>query len=77
MRTRTVAVNILLPSCIAIATATTWFRATGDTTPSVPTVIGLALTAAGLAAGAEWLARAAVHAFRRRGRVARHRNTTV
>lgn len=73
MRIRTLASNILLPSGIALATALVWFWATGDYTPPVRTVVGLALLSAGLAAGADWAGRQVVYAFRRRGRPSRHR----
>ena len=73
MRIRTLATNILLPSGIALAVALVWFWATGDFTPPVRTVVGLALLAAGLAAGADWTARQAVRVFRRCGRPSRHR----
>lgn len=76
MRPRTLAANILLPSGIAIATAVAWVWATGDTTPTLPAVAGLALAAAGLSVVAEWLAWHTVHAVRRRTRPARHRKPT-
>lgn len=76
MRPRTLAANILLPACIAVATVTVWFRATGSTAMNLPAVVGLALAAAGLSVVAEWLAWHTVHAVRRRTRPARHRKPT-
>lgn len=76
MRPRTLAANILLPACIAVATVVAWFWATGSTAMNLPTVAGLALAAAGLSVVAEWLARHTVHAIRRRTRPARHRKPT-
>lgn len=73
MHLRALAANILLPSGIALATALVWFWATGDYTPPVRTVVGLALLSAGLAAGADWAGRQVVYALRRRGRPSRHR----
>lgn len=73
MRIRTLASNILLPSGIALATACAWFWATGDFTPPVLAVVGLAVFAAGLAAGVDWAYRQVVHALRRRQRPSRHR----
>ena len=73
MRIRTITANILLPTGIALATAIGWVWATGDPTPPVLTVVGLALFAAGLAAVADWTGRQAVHAYRRRSRPSRHR----
>ena len=68
-----IAANILLPAGIALALVGVWFWATGDFNPSAPTVVGLALGAAGLATVVEWAARHTVHAFRRRSRPSRHR----
>lgn len=73
MRIRTLTANILLPAGIALATVGVWFWATGDFTPSVLTLAGLALGAAGLATVVEWAARHTVHALRRNGRPSRHR----
>lgn len=77
MRIRTLAANILLPTGIGIATAVTWFLATGDVTPPVLTLVGLGFVAAGLAAGAEWTTQWVMRALRRRGRPSRHRKEAV
>ena len=73
MRIRTLASNILLPSGIGLAVAVTWFVATGDVTPPLLTVVGLALFAGGLGAGSQWAAERVTRALRRRGRPSRHR----
>ncbi len=73
MRIRTLAANILIPTGIALAVVTAWIWMTGDFRPSLQATVGLGLTAAGLAATAEWLTRHTVKAVRRRGRTARHR----
>ncbi|HEY3480302.1 MAG TPA: hypothetical protein VGL02_15495 [Streptomyces sp.] len=73
MRIRTLAANILLPSGIALTVAVSWFWATGDFHPPVRTVVGLALLSAGLAVSADWAARHAGYALRRRGGPSRHR----
>lgn len=73
MRLRTLVANILLPAVVAITVLAGWVWVTGSTDIPVPTVIGLALAAAGVAAGVEWLFTHAQHVWRRRTRPARHR----
>ena len=77
MRIRTLAVNILLPASIAVAIVAAWIWTTGSFRVSAPTAVGLALTAAGVAAIAEPLLRSAVKAVRRRSRPARHRKEAL
>ncbi|GAA3590922.1 hypothetical protein [Streptomyces osmaniensis] len=73
MRIRTLAANILLPTCIALTIVAAWIWTTGSFRVSVQTGVGLAVAAGGASAVAEWLIRQAVYARRRRGRPSRHR----
>ena len=73
MRIRTLAANILLPTGIALAVVASWIWMIGDFRPSTQAAVGLGLTAAGLAAIAEWLTRHIAYAVTRRSRPARHR----
>lgn len=73
MRIRTLTVNILLPTCIALTIVAAWIWATGGFSVSIATDVGLALAAGGASAVAEWLVRQAVYARRRRGRPSRRR----
>ncbi|MCI3279156.1 hypothetical protein [Streptomyces cylindrosporus] len=75
MSMRRIASDVLLPAGIALAVVGFWFWATGDFTPPVLAVVGLALFSVGLSIVAEWVARRVVYALRRRrsGCTARHR----
>lgn len=77
MRTRTLAVNVLLPAGIALVVVAVWWWTTGGIPRSVLTVVGLALVSAGVSVAVEWLARQARWAWRRRTRSPRHRKTAV